>query len=154
MKNLFILALICLMSTMVGQTDSTNSKITGYISYGLSVTNSSDFKTSSYTGIEGGIMRDNISLGAIFGRGSLAGMGKPTDSIDNYFYEAKISASYPIGSLSGSVLLGYGGYINTKHQFIEYGGGITYNVGKMGYSVMISNWDQVTYLSPSITLNF
>ena len=154
MKKLFILALVCLMSTMVGQSDSTKSKITGYVSYGLSVTNSSDFKTSSYTGIEGGIVRDHLSLGAIFGRGSLAGMGKPSDSIENYFYEAKVSASYPIGAVSGNVLFGYGGYINTKHQFIEYGIGLSYTVGKLSYGATCSNWDGITYVTPSITFNF
>ena len=51
-------------------------------------------------------------------------------------------------------MFGWRQYINTPHSFIEYGGGVTYNVGKLGYGIMVSNWDRVTYLTPSLTFNF
>ncbi len=125
----------------------------GYISLGLSLSNGTDFKNSSYSSIEGGIMRENVTLGLIFGRGSLSGIGNG-DAISNYFYEVKTTASYPIGIVSGNILLGYGGYFNTTHMFIEYGVGITYNKGRMGYGLTYSNWDGVNYITPGITFNF
>ena len=160
MKKILTLALICLISTVTfAQTDSTScckkkSPITGYLSYGLSVTNSSDFNSSSYTGLEGGIMKENFGLDLVFGRGSLKGLGSSTDNIQNYFYEVKTFASYPIGNVSGSFILGYGGYIDTPHMFIEYGAGLCYNIGKVGLGATYSNWDGVNYITPSITLNF
>jgi hypothetical protein len=151
-----LLILVALISTCAfAQTESccTEPRLSPYISYGLSVTNSSDFKTSSYTGLEVGAMYDNIGAGIVFGRGSLAGMFKQ-DDIRNYFYEVKAIGTFPLGSLTGSVILGYGGYIDTKHNFIEYGGGISYSVGRVSYGITGSNWDGITYVTPSITFNF
>lgn len=153
MKKIIILALICL-STAVSAQDSTKVKTTGYLSAGISITNSSDFNSSSYTSIEGGIMRKNFTLGLAIGRGSLKGLGQSTDVIQNYFYELRTYASYPVGDFSGSLILGYGGYFDTPHMFIEYGVGMTYNKGKMGYGVSYTNWDGVNYLTPCLTLNF
>lgn len=133
--------------------DSTKTKTTGYASLGLSVSNGDDFKMTSYSSLEVGLMRENITFGAIFGRGNLSGIGD-NDNIGNYFYEVKTTASYPVGAVSGSILFGYGGYFNSTHNFIEYGVGITYNKGKMGYGVTYSNWDGVNYLTPCITFNF
>lgn len=78
-KILTIIGLFLVTVAFAQTTDSVISKktpITGYVSYGLSMTNSSDFTTSSYTSIEGGIMKGSLGLGAVFGRGSLAGLGK------------------------------------------------------------------------------
>ena len=159
-KFLTIIGLFLATVTFAQTTDSTScckkekTPITGYVSYGLSMTNSSDFATSSYTGIEGGIMKGNLGLGVVFGRGSLAGLGKNGDNIRNYFYEAKMTGSFPIGNVSGTFLVGYGGYIDTKHQFIEYCVGISYSVGKFAYGATYSNWDGVNYVTPGITFNF
>ena len=43
---------------------------------------------------------------------------------------------------------------NTKHNFIEYGGGISYTLGSFSYGITGSNWDGITYVTPSITFNF
>jgi hypothetical protein len=154
MKKLFILALVCLMSTsMFAQSDSTKLKTTGYLSVGLSLSNGSDFNTGSYSSVEGGFNYGNFGLGLIFGRGNLDGIGK-NDNIQNYYYELKTTANYPLGILSGNIIFGYGGYINTPHMFIEYGAGISYSKGIMGYGVTVSNWDGGVYLTPSITVNF
>lgn len=155
MKKIITLALICFATSITfAQKDSTKSKTTGYVCVGLSVTNSNDFNVSSYSAIEGGVMRDNFSIGLAFGRGSLKGIGKSDDVIENYFYEVRTYVSHPVGDFSGSLILGYGGYVNTPHMFIEYGTGMTYNKGKMGYGISYTNWDQVNYLTPCITLNF
>jgi len=152
-KILTIMCLVVTCTTFGQSNDSTKTKTSGYISAGISLTNGDNFKSNSYSSIEAGIMRDNITLGGIFGRGSLSGINS-SDNIKNYFYEIKTTASYPVGSVSGSILFGYGGYFNTTHNFIEYGVGITYNKGKMGYGVTYSNWDGVNYVTPSITFNF
>ena len=159
MKNLLtIIGLFLATMSFAQTTDSTScckkTPITGYVSYGVSMTNGSDFKTSSYSGIEGGIMKGNLGLGVVFGRGSLAGAFDKTDNIHNYFWEAKMTGSFPIGNVSGTILMGYGGYIDTKHSFIEYGVGISYSVGKFAYGATYSNWDGVNYVTPGITYNF
>lgn len=158
MRKIVVL-LTCMWAVSSFAQDSTKccvnkTPITGYVSYGLSMTNSNDFATSSYTGIEGGIMKGNLGLGVVFGRGSLAGLGKTDDNIRSYFYEAKMTASFPIGNVNGTVLFGYGGYIDTKHQFIEYGIGISYSIGKFAYGATYSNWDGMNYVTPNITFNF
>lgn len=155
MKKILILALICLINTIVfAQSDSTKTKTTGYLSLGLSVTNADDFVTSSYPSIEGGIVRNNFAFGLVLGRGNFVDMFAKGEVINNYYYEPKITASIPMGILSGSVIFGYGGYFKTQHMFIEYGGGISYTSGKISYGVLCSNWDKITYVTPSITLNF
>jgi hypothetical protein len=150
MKNIFLSILMCLSAL----TTNAQSKLSGYLSYSLSMTNTSNFRTSSYTNLEGGVIKDNLSLGVALGRGSMFGMFKSTDSFDNYFYEFKTSAYIPMGIVSIGAIVGYGGYFNTNHTFIEYGGGLSYTVKQIGYGVSITNWDGITYLSPSLTFNF
>jgi len=159
-KTILSLSLILITCVSIfGQNDTSNlcpgeSKIFPYVSYGLSVTNSQDFKSSSYTSLEGGVMYENLSFGLMIGRGSLAGLGSKQDRITDYFYELKTSASFPLGMLSGSILLGYGGYIDTKHMFIEYGVGLSYTPNKIGYGLSLSNWDGINYITPFICYNF
>ena len=155
MKKILTILMLFASTIMFSQTsDSTGSSISGYVSYSLSMTNSSTFRASSYTGVETGVMYDNISLGAIFGRGNLVGLGRKTDNIGQYFYEVKASASAPIGSLTGSVIFGYGGYFNSSHNFIEYGLGVSYTCNRFGYGLTVSEWDGTMYMTPCITFNF
>jgi|ERR1035437_272104 hypothetical protein len=158
MKKTLFLLLICLVSTSVtAQCDSTKTKEkpSGYLSAGLSTSNGNNFKAVSYVALEGGVMYKNVTLGAIFGRGNLIGMGRNTDVLGNYYYEFKTSGYLPIyGNLTCDVLFGWGGYFNSTHFLIEYGVGMVYNIGKIGYGVMYSNWDGVNYITPNITFNF
>ena len=166
MKKLFTLALLCLSLSLVAQTkidsvktkvattDTSKLKVCGYLSWGISVTNSSNFFESSYTGLEGGITYGDFGAGLIFGRGSLSGLGSKGDNIQNYFYEAKTFYSHPIGKFTPSILFGFGGYIATKHNFIEFGAGVSYSVKKMSYGITVSDWDGKPYLTPSVTYNF
>ncbi len=154
MKKIITLALICLTTIGYSQSDSTKSKTTNYISLGVSITNSDDFKSSAYPSAEFGFTRENLSLGAIIGRGSFAGLGGVDDNFQSYYYEAKSTASYPLQALNLNLILGYGGYMGTSHMFIEYGLGFSLSQGKMGYGLTYSNWDNVNYISPCITFNF
>lgn len=152
MKKLLTITLLFLSVISFSQTDST--KTGGYLSIGISMTSTSDFLSSNYPSIEGGIVRNNFTLGLVLGRGNFIGMFESKDIPTNYYYEPKITASLPLGKLNGSVVFGYGGYFKTKHMFIEYGGGLSYTKGNISYGVLCSNWDKIVYLTPSITLNF
>lgn len=152
-KVLFIILVIANLASF-GQKDSTKTPITKYVSIGVSMTNSTDFRASSYPSIEVGGMRNNVAVGFAVGRGSFKGMGDTSDSFNNYYYEVRASAYYPVGSISGVFILGYGGYFDTAHNFIEYGAGLSYSTKTLGYGITYSNWDGVNYVTPSITLNF
>jgi hypothetical protein len=118
------------------------------------MSNNSDFNTGSYSSLEFGVIYNDVAAGLVFGRGSLQGVFDKTDNIRNYFYELKVSPSFPIGKVYGNIILGVGGYIDTKHNFIEYGLGVSYTHKKIGYGVSFTNWDGVDYVTPSITFNF
>ncbi len=156
MKKVILILAVLISTSAFAQSDSTKvkSKPTAYTSFGLSVSNGDDFKASSYVAIENGIMYENLAIGAIFGRGNLTDMGKSTDNIGKYYYEVKATGYIPLGILFGNVIFGWGGYFNSVHTFIEYGGGISYSKGKFGYGVTYSNWDGVNYVTPSITFNY
>jgi hypothetical protein len=125
-----------------------------YISWGVSMSNNSDFNTGSYSSLEFGVIYNDVAAGLVLGRGNLQGVFSKTDNIRNYFYELKVSPSFPIGKVYGNIILGVGGYIDTKHNFIEYGLGVSYTHKKIGYGISFSNWDGVDYVTPSITFNF
>ena len=160
MKNILTILLLFIASaSFAGPTDSTKVdstkyKVSGYLSMGLSVTNSSDFLTSSYTGIEGGIVYRDFGAGLVFGRGSLRGLGSKSDDITNYFIEGKVSYSKSIKKVTFTPFFGYGGYIATKHKFIEYGIGASYSIKSVSIGIAYSNWDGTNYLTPNLTYNF
>lgn len=156
MKHLLTIICLFLVTNTFAQNtaDTTKPKIGGYISMGLSVTNSSDFLTSSYTGIEGGITYRDFGTGLVFGRGSLRGLGSDSDDITNYFVEGKVSYSHTFKMVTFTPFVGYGGYVNTKHKFIEYGIGASYSINNISIGVAFSNWDGTNYLTPNITYNF
>lgn len=155
MKRLLVLiCAVVTLTTIAQNNDSTKKLISGYASIGLSITNTYNFKMSSYTTAESGINYKNIGVGLIIGRGSLDGIASETDNIVNYFYELKTTSSFPIGMVNGSVLFGYGSFFNSSNKFIEYGFGVSYSINKMGYGITYSNWNSVNYITPSITFNF
>ena len=133
--------------------DSTNANgITPYFSTGLSMTNSVDFKNTSYPSIEIGVIFDNLSFGGVFGRNNLS--KTLTTGIDNYWVEGKIGYSFPLGSVDGYGVFGVGTYFGTSGSlFIEYGGGIYKSFGEhIGLFTQISNWDRITYLTVGFSL--
>jgi hypothetical protein len=152
MKKL-LLVLMVLVSVESWSQCSENA-LNKYVSWGVSMSNNSDFNTGSYSSLEFGVIYNDVAAGLVFGRGSLQGVFDKTDNIRNYFYELKVSPSFPIGKVYGNIILGVGGYIDTKHNFIEYGLGVSYTHKKIGYGVSFTNWDGVDYVTPSITFNF
>ena len=153
MKKILVLVM-CMWALGTFAQDSTKCEISKYISVGISLTNGDNFLVDAYNSAEFGIVYKNLGVGAVLGRGTLKGLGSKNDSFDKYFYELKVSPSFPIGILSGNLILGYGGYFNSTHMFIEYGFGTSITQDKISYGLSYSNWDGVNYISPSITFNF
>lgn len=153
MKKLVVL-LMCMWAVSTFAQDSTKCNVSKYVSYGLSLSNNSDFKSGTFTSLEFGLMSNDITMGLAIGRGNLVGIFDKNDNIRNYYYELKLSPYFPIGKLYGNVIMGVGGYMDTKHNFIEYGFGLSYTHNKMGYGVCYSNWDGFDYITPYISYNF
>lgn len=135
-----------------------------YISIGMSISsgntydtneNKYSFSESCYPSIEGGITYSNVSLGIVLGRGNFKGLGSSQDVIQNYYYEFKVSPSFPLGILDANIIFGVGSYINASNaMFIEYGSGISYTKNNFTYGVNYTNWDGVDYITPCLTYNF
>jgi hypothetical protein len=148
-----ILVVLMVMASTMSWGQCTEDSLNKYVSWGVSMSNNSDFNSGSYSSLEFGVLYNDVAFGLVFGRGSLNGIFK-NDDIRNYFYEVKVAPSFPIGKVYGNIILGVGGYIDTKRNFIEYGLGVSYTHKKIGYGVSFSNWDGVDYVTPSITYNF
>lgn len=154
MKNIILILVSLFTIQAFAQTDSIKSKITGYSSIDISLSTGNDFLSTSYPAIETGIVCESLGLGVVVGRGNFVGMANKTDNISNYYYEGKVSGFIPLGNLTGSLIFGYGGYFKTQHMFIEYGGGISYTCGNISYGVTCSSWGGITYMTPSLTINY
>ena len=153
MKKL-VLLVMCMWALGTFAQDSTKCSIGKYVSWGVSLSNNTDFNTGSYSSLEFGLVKHDVAVAIVLGRGNLEGVFRNDDVFSNYFYEFKVSPSFPIGKAYGNIILGYGGYFNASHNFIEYGVGVSYTHNKLGYGVSFSNWDGSDYISPSITFNF
>ena len=158
MKKTIMAIAICLMATTAfSQSDSTKTKTTAYMSAGISVghvdqsdQNIDNFHKASYPSFEVGLMRKNISLGAIVGCENMF-----VSSSSRGFYELKTAVYQPIGACSGYLLFGVGAYMENKfNNFIEYGVGVTYCPKKFGYFVQYSNWARTNYVSVGLSYNF
>ena len=153
-KTLFILLTAFSLSSFA-QTEPAKKSLNCYASGSLSMATGDNFKQNSYPSIELGIFAtDNLSFGFNTGRLNLDKSPYSGEKIQNYYYELKSSASFPIGSIRGFVVGGWGQYYDSNHSFIEYGGGIYYSVKKFDFVLQVSNWDKTTYLSPGIVYNF
>lgn len=119
-----------------------------YVSTGLSFTNSDNFKETTYVSTELGIMVDNVAFGAVIGVNSLT---ESFNTIDSYWYEGKVAVYEPIGVVDGYVLLGVGSYVNSGDIFLEYGAGISKEFNNISVFIQVSNWDEVTYITPGVS---
>ena len=160
MKRLLPLALIFISLSMFSQkADTTKSKIpfTGYVCASMPMSNSNhNFASSSFASVEGGFCYSNMQFGLALGRGSLAGfkMGEQ-DNLQNYYYEVMMYPSFPLGILTGNLIMGYGGFFDSKIMFIEYGAGASYSLNKkVSFGMSCFNWNSVNFISPGITFNF
>jgi len=149
-----LLVVLMIMVSVISWSQCGENEINKYVSWGLSLSNNTNFNTGSYSSLEFGVIYNDVAAAIVLGRGSLDGVFRSNDVLSNYFYELKVVPSFPIGKLYGNVILGVGSYVDTKHNFIEYGFGVSYTHKRIGYGVSISNWDGIDYLTPSVSYNF
>lgn len=158
MKKIITLIAICLLTVnSFSQSDSSKTKTSYYAALGISVghvdpndANIDNFNKASFPSLEIGLMRKNISLGAIVGTENVF-----ASSTTRGFYELKTAVYQPIGACSGYLLFGVGAYMENKfNNFIEYGVGVTYCPKKLGYFVQYSNWARTNYVSLGLSYNF
>lgn len=156
MKKLLVFVSVILISaSSFAQTDSTKTNF--YASAGISIghvdandESINSFNKASYPSLEIGLMRKNVSLGAVFGFENIL-----VSSSSRKFYELKTAISYPIGNYSGYALFGVGAYFeNDFNNFIEYGAGFSYAPSKLGYFIQYSNWARTNYISVGLSYNF
>lgn len=180
MKNLFYALIAFIALTVTAQAQETKKEKTNYVSASLSLANSDGqaFSQSTYASVEYGIVRKGVMYGLAVGRGQLNGgvssniVGYETvftdatmttsvvrpiygNDIRNYFWEVRVQPTFPLGSVTGSVILGAGSYFATSDAgFIEYGLGVSKSYGDLSYGLSYSNWNGVNYVTPSVSLAF
>jgi len=123
-----------------------------YVSCFIATTDGDEFLVDTYAGIELGVCVKNFNFSISGGRENID--FSHADALSNYWYELKIAAYKSFGSLKVFVLTGWGRYLNSKHSFIEYGGGLSYNIGKFDLSMQVSRWDNIVYIAPGVCFNF
>ncbi len=161
MRKLFYVLFAFIALTVTGQAQETKSN---YVSASLSLANafSSDgqaqFSQSTYASVEYGIVRKGVAYGLAVGRGQLNGdvvSNTTGENFRNYFWEVRVQPTFPLGSVTGSVILGAGSYFATSDAgFIEYGLGVSKSYGDLSYGLSYSNWNGVNYVTPSVSLAF
>ncbi|MFN8394610.1 MAG: hypothetical protein U0176_08065 [Bacteroidia bacterium] len=151
MKSFLLTAFLLLTSMAFAQSDSAKKHLNCYVAGSFSTSVNDNFKQGSYAGVELGVCLKNLMFGVATGRGNL---DFSTDRLQDYWFEVKAYACLPIGAVKGFVVAGWGQYYDTKHSFIEYGVGAAYSVKQFDFSMTVSNWDRVVYLSPGVAFNF
>ena len=157
MKNLFYVLIAFIALTVTAQAQETKSN---YVSASLSLANSDGqaFSQSTYASVEYGIVRKGVAYGLAVGRGQLNGdvtSNATGQDFRNYFWEVRVQPTFPLGSVTGSVILGAGSYFGSSDAgFIEYGVGVSKSYGDLSYGLSYSNWNGVNYVTPSVSLAF
>jgi hypothetical protein len=160
MKKLFYVLFAFIALTVTAQAQETKKEKTNYVSASLSLANANGqtFSQSTYASVEYGIVRKSVMYGLAVGRGQLNGdvMSNTTgENFRNYFWQVRVQPTFPLGSVTGSVILGAGSYFATSDAgFIEYGLGVSKSYGDLSYGLSYSNWNGVDYVTPSVSYAF
>lgn len=154
MIKLLITAIFSISLIITTNAQEEHTKPDVYVSAGWSISNTFDttLAYSSYPSIEAGLMKNNFSLGLVFGRANLSGFNH--DNSSNYWYELKAGLYFPVGKFNGYALLGLGNYISSERFFVEYGAGASYSFNKFGVFAQASNWDGTWYVTPGVSYTF
>jgi hypothetical protein len=160
MKKLFIVALSVLTLNTYSQMDSAKchrgsatKSLDCYFAGGISTSTGDDLKQSTWPSAELGVCFKAVSFGLNVGRFNFDKSPYAGEKIDNYYYEVKTIACFPICSIKGFVMAGWGQYKPT-HSFVEFGGDIVYSVKRFDLIVQVSNWNGILNVSPGIAYNF
>lgn len=151
-KILFIAFGLFAMSSFAQ--DSKPKSLDCYVAGSVSMPSGNNFKQDAYPSLEVGVCKKNFMFGLSSGRLNFDTSPYGKEKADNYYYELKTYASFPIGEIKGFVVAGWGQVFNSNHTFIEYGGGLVYSIKKVDLIVQVSSWDGKVYLSPGIAYNF
>jgi hypothetical protein len=161
MKKLIYVLFAFIALTVSAQAQETKKeKLNQYVSASLSLANSNGqtFSQSTYASVEYGIVSKGIAYGLSVGRGQLNGdvtTNTTAQDLRNYFWEVRVQPTFPLGSVTGSVILGAGSYFATSDAgFIEYGLGVSKSYGDISYGLTYSNWNGVDYVTPSVSYAF
>jgi hypothetical protein len=141
MKKLLLAAFAMVSMSLYSQ-----EKGNFYASTGLSVTNSNDFKNSSFYSVEGGYTKNNFSYGVVLGTNDL--------NFDKFWYEGKIAYTLNFNQVDPYVLLGVGSYFDNYNLFLEYGFGVSKSFGPVSPYLQFSNWNTKNYITAGLTFNF
>ena len=156
MKKVILLFVALLSLSAMAQTKTADAPKTKYVAVGYSIGRQIDgatFAESTYPNVEVGYCPNSTSYGFIVGRGSFSNIFKG-DNVSNYYWEAKISPSYTLGRVTGSVFVGTGAYFDTDHYFGEIGAGVAYKINNYSYGVSYGHWDTAWYVTPCISYSF
>ena len=161
MKKLIYVLFAFIALTVSAQAQETKKeKLNQYVSASLSLANSNGqtFSQSTYASVEYGIVSKGIAYGLAVGRGQLNGdvtTNTTAQDLRNYFWQVRVQPTFPLGSVTGSVILGAGSYFATSDAgFIEYGLGVSKSYGDVSYGLTYSNWNGVDYVTPSVSYAF
>ena len=148
MRNLLLVILLTVTSLSYTQEEKKDIDLSYYLSAGISMSNNttSTFSNTSFPSLEFGVMSENISFGLVGGLNSLNGGGS--------WSELKTAVYFPVKSVQGYALFGYGTFIEGFGTFIEYGGGFLYAPKTFGGFIQVSNWAGTWYLTPGVIINF
>lgn len=80
MRKLLVLAM-CMWSLGTFAQDSTKCSVNKYVSWGLSLSNNTDFNTGSYSSLEFGLVKHDVAVAVVLGRGNLDGVDYVSPSI-------------------------------------------------------------------------
>ncbi len=161
MKKLIYVLFAFIALTVSAQAQETKKeKLNQYVSASLSLANSNGqtFSQSTYASVEYGIVSKGIAYGLAVGRGQLNGdvtTNTTAQDLRNYFWQVRVQPTFPLGSVTGSVILGAGSFFTTSDAgFIEYGLGVSKSYGDISYGLTYSNWNGVDYVTPSVSYAF
>lgn len=146
MRKVILIGALLLGTSAVAQDNSF------YASVGISTASGDNFKSASYSSVEVGRMWDNFALGVCAGSSDLHFEGGP----GGYWWEAKGSIYFPVKTFQWYFLAGAGNYIGTDRTLIEYGGGITRQIGQtpLYWFLQASSWDSNAYTSAGFSVVF
>lgn len=149
MKNLVLVFMMMIMVTPV-MAQEMETKYDPYISLGVSATNAEDFKETAFARMEIGVRKQNTAVGLVIGRNNLAGIGD-AETIENYFYEGKVSLFHDFGMLEGYVLGGLGSEFSNPGLFIEYGAGVNKHLtNNVSTFLQLSNFNTTNFLTGGV----
>ena len=156
MKNLILVFALILSTLSFSQTEeatSDNKGLNPYLAVGVSI-GEGNFSDYSYPSVEVGVpLLDKVSVGVVLGRNNFTGALGSDDTIGNYWYEGKVQVTQPVGPIAVYGLFGVGNSFSGGHDFIEYGGGVSKEWGKISVFVQYTNWYKVNYVTPGVSFS-